>query len=96
MLKWLISWFGIVGEFLLAVLQHGVEKELQVCLPIAYAAVDTQEERSAFMSGGEKRDAAFEQIVSQLAMAQIIVAADLIYFSIELALRKWKSDRGVE
>jgi hypothetical protein len=96
MLKWLVSWFGVVGEFLVAILQHGLKKELEIILPIAYSAVDEQEERSNFLSGGEKRDAAFEQIMSELIAAQIIVAASTVYFAIEWALTKWKADRGVE
>lgn len=93
MLKWLISWFGIVGEFLGPVLDYGFRRELALALPFALPAVRAAADRND-IAGRERSDAAFQEILSQLMLMQIVVAAETIWFAIDLAYRKFRAEGG--
>lgn len=93
MKTWFLNLFGVLGEFLKALFQRGLQDQLNALLPIALQAVAQAAVNPDLISSSERREAAFQQIRSQALTSSINAGASSIGFAIELAVQKLKADQ---
>lgn len=90
MKKWILKFFGELGEFLAVLLKKGIQDELKLLLPIALSAVKTVAADASLTSGDAKFNAALAIVGDQLGDKQAAIGKSLINLAIELAVQKFK------
>lgn len=91
MKNWFLNLFGVLGEFMKAVLRRGIADQLNVILPLALETVARIAADPTGLTSSEKREAAIDLLGRQLVTRSIEASASTINFALELALQKYKA-----
>lgn len=92
MKAFILKWFGVIGEFLVALFRGTLRKELEVILPIVYGLVDevARDAWYANSTGTIKREVVWTRLQQRFYEAQVQVAASTVNLAIELAVQRLK------
>lgn len=94
MKMWLLGLLGVIGQFLRAIFERGIQDQLDQILPIALTAIMAVAQDPSIVTSSQRRERAFDRISDELAQRSIVAAASTINFAIELALQRGKADLG--